>query len=205
MLITFRVGLKTWKLIECGAAALILASFAHGQQRAIASAKSELTIHVYKSGILSAFGHDHEIAAPIAVGSVDIGARRVELRVNASALRVRDPNVSEKDRSEIQNTMLGPDVLDATRHQEIVFRSTAAEPGGEGVWRVNGTLTLHGESRPVTVDVREHEGHYVGTARLKQTDFGIKPVKVAGGTVRVKDEVRVDFDIQLDQKEGGLP
>ena len=45
--------------------------------------------------------------------------------------------------------------------------------------------------------VREAGGHYVGNARLKQTDFGIKPIKVGGGAVRVKDEVRIEFDIQL--------
>jgi hypothetical protein len=32
---------------------------------------------------------------------------------------------------------------------------------------------------------------------LKQTEFGIKPVKVAGGAVRVKDEIQIDLDIQL--------
>jgi polyisoprenoid-binding protein YceI len=62
---------------------------------------------------------------------------------------------------------------------------------------VEGKLTLHGETRPVSVEVRESEGRYMGTARLKQSDFGIKPVKVAGGTVRVKDEVKIEFAIQL--------
>jgi len=45
--------------------------------------------------------------------------------------------------------------------------------------------------------VRETGGHFVGTARFKQMEFGIKPVKVAGGSVRVKDEVRIEFDIWL--------
>lgn len=45
--------------------------------------------------------------------------------------------------------------------------------------------------------VRENAGHYVGTVRFKQSEFGIKPVSFAGGTVRVRDEVRVSFDILL--------
>ena len=49
----------------------------------------------------------------------------------------------------------------------------------------------------VTVTVKDQGGHYVGSARIKQTEFGIKPVKVAGGTVKVKDELHIDFDIQL--------
>jgi polyisoprenoid-binding protein YceI len=200
-----RVRVRKLRSIICAAAVLVFTVTANGQQRAIATEKSAMTVRVYKAGIFSAFGHDHEIAAPIAGGAVDPGAHSVELRVNARALRVGDPGVSEKDRAQIQETMLGPEVLDAEHHAEIVFRSAAASPGGEGVWQVRGTLTLHGENRPVTVEVREHGGHYVGSARLKQTDFGIKPVKVAGGTVRVKDEIRVDFDIQLEEKGGKLP
>jgi hypothetical protein len=37
--------------------------------------------------------------------------------------------------------------------------------------------------------------HYRGSATLRQTDFGIKPLTVAGGTVKVKDEVKIEFEI----------
>jgi hypothetical protein len=30
---------------------------------------------------------------------------------------------------------------------------------------------------------------------LRQKDFGITPVSVAGGSVKVKDEVRIEFEI----------
>jgi hypothetical protein len=30
---------------------------------------------------------------------------------------------------------------------------------------------------------------------LKQSDFGIAPIKVAGGAVKVKDQLTIDFDI----------
>ncbi len=156
-----------------------------------------MTVHVFKTGVFSALGHNHEIAAPIAGGTVNLTAHQVELHTSARALQVRDPEVSSKDRAEIQSTMLGPDDLDAERHPEIVFRSNGAEPMGADSWMVRGNLTLHGETRPVTVEVRERDAHYVGSSRFKQTDFGMKPVKVAGGTVRVKDEVRIEFDIQL--------
>lgn len=156
-----------------------------------------ITIHVHKAGAFSAFGHDHEISAPITHGKVDFGAREVELSVRTATLQVRDENVSEKDRAEIQSTMLGPEVLDAARNPEIVFRSRNAEQVAPGSWRLSGDLTLHGETQPVTVQVRESGGHYIGNAAFKQTEFGIKPVKVAGGAIRVKDEVQIEFDIQL--------
>jgi polyisoprenoid-binding protein YceI len=183
-----------WRLV---AACLFLIAPALAAERAIDTSNSTMTVKAFKAGMLSAFGHDHEISAPITSGKVDTAAKHVELRVNASALRVRDPKTSEKDREEIQKTMLGPEVLDAGQHSEIVFRSTSAEQAGDGAWRVHGDLTLHGQTHPVEVEVKETNGRYVGSARLRQSEFGIKPVKVAGGTVKVKDEIVIDFDIQL--------
>jgi len=197
------VNTKTWygtrskRVLALWCANLALTAAAGAQQRAIDTEKSVMTVRVYKAGVFSALGHDHEIAAPITNGAVDAAAHMVEIHVKAGALKVRDPNVSEKDRAEIQSTMLGAEVLDAAGHPEIVFRSTTVAPGGAGSWTVNGNLTLHGQTRPVTVDVKETGGHYVGTSRFKQTEYGMTPVKVAGGTIRVKDEIRIEFDIQL--------
>src|SRR5689334_5281321 len=174
--------------------AVLLASTgaATAQHHTIDTQTSVVTVRVYRTGVFSAFAHDHQIAAPLAAGSVDAAAHRVELHIDARALRVRDPGVSDKDRNEIQTTMLGPQVLDVTQYPEIVFRSTAAESAGTGSWNIRGNLMLHGQTRPVTVDVIEKAGHYSGRAALKQTDFGIKPIRIAGGTVRVKDEVHIE-------------
>jgi polyisoprenoid-binding protein YceI len=185
------------KVLLVLAASLAWTAAASAQQHAIDTGKSVMTVRVYKAGLFSALGHDHEIAAPIAGGTVDTAAHHVELHIHASSLRVHDRNVSEKDRDEIQKTMLGSDVLDVEHYADIVFRSGSAKPAGPGAWSVRGDLRLHGQTRPVTVEVREKRGHYVGTSRFKQTDFGIKPVKVAGGTIQVKDEIRIEFDIQL--------
>jgi polyisoprenoid-binding protein YceI len=192
-------GTRSKRVLALWAATLALAATAVAQPRPIDTEKSVMTVRAYKAGVFSALGHDHEIAAPIAGGKVDTAAHTVEIQVKASALKVHDPNVSDKDRAEIQRTMLGPEVLDAAGHPEIVFRSTNAAPGEAASWTINGNLTLHGQTRPVTVKVKEAGGHYVGTAQLKQTEFGITPVKVAGGTIRVKDEIRIEFDIQLTQ------
>jgi polyisoprenoid-binding protein YceI len=58
-------------------------------------------------------------------------------------------------------------------------------------------LTVRGQTRPVTLNVREAAGHSTGGIRLELSDFGITPKKVAGGSVRVKDEIHIEFDIQL--------
>lgn len=192
--------MKSWTFLTAALAlyfsGLLCGAPASGQ-RAVDTEKSTLTVRVYKAGLFSAMGHNHEIAAPISRGTVDPGAHQVELQVKAGALQVRDTDASAKDRAEIQSTMLGPAVLDAQNQPEITFRSTGAQSTGTGAWKVSGNLTIRGQSRPVEVDVQENGAHYVGTARLKQSEFGIKPIKIAGGAVSVKDEIRIEFDIQL--------
>jgi len=69
-------------------------------------------------------------------GTADAGPHpAVEVNVDARALRVIDKDASEKERGDVQKTMLGPEVLDSERHQEIVFKSTGAEAIGQGRWR----------------------------------------------------------------------
>jgi polyisoprenoid-binding protein YceI len=188
------------KLLVVLVVSLTWAAPVSAPQHAIDSGKSVMTVRVYKAGVFSALGHDHEINAPINDGVVDSAAHQVELHIKAGSLRVRDANASERDRYDIQKTMLSSEVLDVEHHQDIVFRSTGVEPAGtagSNSWIVHGNLTLHGQTRPVTMEVRESSGHYMGASLFKQTEFGMKPVKVAGGTIKVKDEVRVEFDIQL--------
>src|SRR5438132_6249037 len=69
--------------------------------------KSVMTVHVYKAGLFSAFGHNHEITAPIERGSFSDEKPVVDLVVNAHQMKVMDQDVSDKDRAEIQQTMLG--------------------------------------------------------------------------------------------------
>src|ERR1700687_2764217 len=93
------------------------------QQHNIDTQKSTLTIDVRKTGAFSGLGHEHEVRAPIHSGTADTGSHpAVEVHVDARALRVIDKDASEKERAEVQKTMLGPEVLDSERHQEIVLK-----------------------------------------------------------------------------------
>ncbi len=171
---------------------------AWAQSRAMDTGHSTLKVRVFKSGMLSAFAHDHEIEAPIRQGSVNLSTKpSIELCVDARKLRVLDLKLSPKNRADVQETMEGPQVLDSNRFTEISFHSTAVESKEKEHWTVHGNLTLHGQSSPVVVDVNLRNGHYLGSSRLKQRSFGITPVSIAGGTVNVKDEVEVEFDIIL--------
>jgi polyisoprenoid-binding protein YceI len=60
---------------------------------------------------------------------------------------------------------------------------------------VEGALTLHGVSKPVSVSVKLDGESYTGHTVIKQTNFGIKPISIAGGAIKIKDPVDIDFVI----------
>ena len=92
--------------------------------------------------------------------------------------------------------MVGPQVLDVSKYPTIVFRSTQIRANDPNHWTVHGDLTLHGQTHPIDVDVtRASANGFDGSAVVRQTAFGITPIKIAGGTVRVKDDVKVSFAV----------
>jgi polyisoprenoid-binding protein YceI len=110
-------------------------------------------------------------------------------------MQVIDPGVSDKDRAEIQSTMLGPKVLDAQKYPEIRFKSSHIAQTAPQHYRVTGTLELHGTQKELLFEVTGTPEHYHGATKLKQSDFGIQPISLFGGSVKVKDELELEMDI----------
>jgi polyisoprenoid-binding protein YceI len=181
-------------------AVLFFAMQAMAQTLAIDPQKSQMTVHVYKSGMFSALGHDHEIQAPIESGDIDKTARAVKLTVDARKLKVLDPDLAADKRAEVQKEMHSANVLDSEKFHEIRFQSTAVEGGANGAITVHGQLTIRGQTEPVTVEVHDTNGQYTGRSKFKLTSFGIKPPSAAGGTVKSKDEVMVEFQIVMTER-----
>src|ERR1700740_1187100 len=175
---------------------------------AVDSEKSSLRISVYKEGLLKAFGHDHLISANKISGRVLFNEEMLEdssadLTVEATSLRVIDPGESDKDRHKVQETMAGKDVLDEERFPVIRFTSTRVKQVKKthDGWEVTleGVLSLHGVEKPISlplhVSAKDGELRAEGEASLLQTDFGITPIKVGGGSVKVKKKVRIRFEL----------
>jgi len=158
--------------------------------------RSKMTVYVYKQGLFSFLADNHVIDAPIASGSFDPQRRHVEITVDASKMRVLDPRLPADKRSSVQANMVGPQVLEVAKYPVIAFQSTSIDGSGKGTWKVSGNLQLHGQTHPATFQVQsDGAGRFTGSATVRQTEFGITPIKIAGGTVSVKDDVRVDFEI----------
>lgn len=169
--------------------------------------ESRFTVQAFAEGLLSAFGHDPVIAIRDFSGDVQFTPGTltdglVKMTIRADSLATSE-DVKEKDRAEIDHKM-HEDVLETARFPEIVFTSTSitANRQGEGRYRarVIGDLTLHGVTQnnlwiQAEVTITEEKVRAQGQFSLRQTDFQIKPVRVAGGTLRVKNELKFEFDI----------
>jgi polyisoprenoid-binding protein YceI len=156
---------------------------------------SKITVYVYKQGLFSFLADNHVIEAPIASGSFDPDRRTAQITVDASKMRVLDPHLAPDKRAQVQSNMLGPQVLDVQQYPTITFQSTSMAPGAGGVLDVTGNLQIHGQTHSTTFQAKESGSHFTGSVTVRQTAFGITPIKIAGGAVSVKDDVRIDFDI----------
>ncbi|HLH40757.1 MAG TPA: YceI family protein [Bryobacteraceae bacterium] len=172
----------------------LLAASAFAQQP-IDTTKSTIAIHVGKAGLLSSAGHEHWVTAPIASGTIRESPPSVEFTIDTAAMRVKpDPKIDAKTQEQIQKDM-DEMTLETAKYPRIEFHSTRVEKTGEAEWRVAGELSLHGVTKPVTINVKRSGGAYAAHTVLKQTDYGIKPIRVGGGMIRVKNEVEIEFEI----------
>ena len=173
----------------------------------MAPEQSKFTVQAFAEGVFSAFGHDPVILIREFQGDVQFVPGTFE---NASLSMIVDPNsftvtndVKEKDRLEIESTMR-EQVLETGKYPEIVFRSNniSVNKAGEGRCRVRivGDLTLHGTTQKniwisAEATLSDDRLQAQGAFSLKQTEFGIKPYSAAGGTIKLKNELKFLFDI----------
>jgi polyisoprenoid-binding protein YceI len=179
----------------------------------IDSGQSTFTVQAFATGLLSGLGHNPTIAIRDFAGEIRFvpktfadAAFRLEIKTNS--LEVID-DVKENDRREIEDVMHNQ-VLETSAYPQIVFQSTnvAATRIIEGRYkmRIIGDADIHGVSRngiwiqaQVTIDGESLRAK--GDFLLKQSDFKIKPVSVAAGALKLKDELKFVFDIAAHKQQ----
>ena len=164
-------------------------------------------VQVFSTGILSVLGHNPRIAVRDIRGEVQFASRgsaledvRVRVIINPRSSEVVD-DISDKDRREIHRQMYD-EVLEVERYAGISYDFSSPKiegNGGQYSSVMSGELTLHGESHPFAVPVRVFiMGDTLkasGEFSVSQKQYGIAPVTVAGGAIKLKDEVKCTFNI----------
>lgn len=86
--------------------------------------------------------------------------------------------------------------LQASKFGEITFAADDAT-AIDGGYRLAGTLTICGTSRPHTVEVTSDGTVVRGESPVVQTDFGVKPYSLMMGALKVADEVVVALEARV--------
>jgi polyisoprenoid-binding protein YceI len=88
--------------------------------------------------------------------------------------------------------------LDTGRYPEASYSATTFTPDASGGGAIDGTLTLHGQNRPLRLQVtRTADGQYRASGTVVQTQFGIKPYSGMFGALKLRDDVEVEITVTL--------
>jgi len=165
---------------------------------------------------LAVFGHSPTIAIRDFTGDArfrpdTFDAASLHLRINTASLVV-ESDVNEKDRRQIERAMR-EEVLQIAKYPEIVFRSSriSVKPIIAGHYRVSieGGLSLRGVTRNHTFEAQVvvvgEMLRALGEFALLQSHYGIKRVSVAGGALKVRDELKLSFHVLARRDEDKSP
>ena len=173
---------------------------------------SKFTVQAFATGLLSKMGHNPTIGIRTFKGDVNFNPQAVEgngfrLTIQADSLGVQD-DISDKDRREIESLMK-TQVLDVTKYPEVVYEAPVVSiiQLGDSLYSatLDGSLRLHGVTQRQAVTARVALfGEMIrasGEFTLKQSDYQIKPISVAGGALKLKDELKFSFEIVARKQE----
>jgi len=189
-----------------------------GTPYGVVAADSLLEIRAYRAGALASAGHNHLIASHDLSGTVyvpddvlqtsfEVHVPLATLTVDETALREKEaspdfpPEVPESAKQGTRAHMLGPELLDADNHPEIVLQALGltADPAAADTVLAHIRATVRGTAHEFSAPV-----HYAraadaltltGEVRVRQTDLGLKPYSAMLGALQVQDEMLISFRI----------
>lgn len=147
-------------------------------------------VSVFREGLLSAVGHDVDLrVTDLTLEIRDDDSIKAEFVVGS--LQVCSDGPSESDRKEIEKN--AANTLGAKDYPTIEFSSTSVTRDGAQA-KVDGDLTLHGVTNPISVEARNEGGTWKAELTLDQRQFKIKPYSKLG-VLKVKPEVTIRISV----------
>jgi polyisoprenoid-binding protein YceI len=126
---------------------------------------------------------------------VNVEASKVSVSVDTKSLTTNVPGLAAQ--------LTGSQFLNATQFPVATFRSTAIKRTGQTTGEVTGDFTLHGVTRPLTLNVemigagwalRGPAVGFHGAGLFHRSDFGVGPVSSMIG-----DDVELVIDVEFDK------
>ena len=150
----------------------------------------------YKDGLLARAAHDLLLEVKGFSIRFDVGGiidAEFDARTVSVVLARRDGKdlpkaLSDKDKSTIERT-IQDDILVSGKFPVVKFEGTGRSVGD--AVRIEGTLTLCGKQRPLTMTARPKGDVFTLQIALNQPDYGIKPYSALMGAIKLKPRIEV--------------
>jgi polyisoprenoid-binding protein YceI len=196
---------KLWAL-PVAAAALAAAAFLRPGEALSADAKTWAgdTVHSFvlfrikHLGTSWTWGRFNDFTVSLQSDAAGAALSAIEFDVKTASV---DTGQAKRDQH-----LKNPDFFNAAEFPSITFKSKSVKPAGDGAWDVDGDLTLHGETKPISVKVTKvglgkgmDGGPLLGLEAnftVKRSDYGMS--KMVGP---VGDDVAVTVAVEAAPKK----
>jgi polyisoprenoid-binding protein YceI len=135
-------------------------------------------------------------------GTIEVGEDPTDTKVSVD-IDVATVSTGAEDRD---GHLRSADFLDVEQYPEMTFRSTGIDTRGS-TWKLQGDLTVHGVTKPVTLDVEYHgvttdpwgaaKAQFSATGEIEREAFGLTwNVALESGGVLVSKKVKLEIEAQ---------
>jgi YceI-like domain len=168
----------------------------------IDSRSSQITVQAFAEGLAGIAEHRPSFFAREFSGEIEFDRDKLDgslnLTAKAGSLEIMD-EVTKHDRNAIDRVV--GEVLRPELFPEVVFHSSLVVCGHirENLYRADiaGTISLHGVENLQAIQAQlvlsDGSIRAYGKLRLRQTDYNLPLASVAGGMLRLRDELKFEF------------
>ena len=161
---------------------------------------SQLGFTVTHLGIADVSGTFHDFEVNVTSSKPDFSDAQFLLTAKIASI---DTRVEMRD-----NHLKSPDFFDAAKYPTITFKSTSIKNVGKNKYKLSGDVTLHGVTKPVTMDLvyagtvehpmnKKQVAGFQVTGVIKRSDFAVGEKFPAP---MVSDEVTIKADGEFVQQ-----
>jgi len=176
---------------------------------------SRFTVRAFAGGIGAGLGYGPTLTIGDFWGDAECNPVTLEegsLRVTIKAASIMvSEDMREDDRHRLES-LLNQQILKTSKFPEVSFTSTKLAPVEvtKGLYRidVSGDLTLNGVTRShnfvMQVTLNAHEVRAYGDFSIRQSNYDIPQVVIAGGLLQLQDELKFCFYILARPKDAAI-
>ena len=185
------------------AVSFLLSSWGFASTWEIDPAHSSATFSIRHMTVSNVRGEFGKVTGTVNWDDADVTKSTAEATIDTTTINTHEPKRDAHLKS--------PDFFDSEKYPTITFKSTHVQKVGSNHLKITGDLTMHGVTRPVTLDatytgeVKDPGGSIrrgaSATTKVNRKDFGLTWNKaLEAGGVLVGDEVDIALELELAKK-----